>query len=162
MYLFFLNLHCILQFSLGSNQYIVWVAQVCQHTWAFCAIFFGWWSFCFMNIYLFLKLKYWNTLIVKISHVGYEKGPVVWCQFISYWYILRWIFQGESCLYAALPEVLFFKMMLELHAFPSKSLAACEKYVVKVICECVRISHCAWEQKFHLSNDLDWRGQKNM
>jgi len=38
--------------------------------------------------------------------------------------MLRQIFLGESYLYAALPEVFFFKMVLELHAFPSNSLAA--------------------------------------
>lgn len=52
MYLFFLSLHCILQFSLRTNRYMVWVVQVCEHTWTFCAILFLFVGFFVLWIYI--------------------------------------------------------------------------------------------------------------
>lgn len=45
--------------------------------------------------------------------------------------------------------------------FPLSPLLPCEKYIIEVACEYVCVSKFVWKQKFHLSNDLQRRGQKN-
>lgn len=162
--LFFLNLPCILHFSLGTNQYIVWVAQR-EHTWTLCAIFFACGVFV---LWIYIS----KTQILKYSDHEY----LAWwwkriCSLVpihTYRHTYRTgIYWGRFSKVKATSLQHFLrcfslKWCLNYMHFLASPLLPCEKYVVKVICECVRISHCVWKQKFHLSNDLHWRGQKNV